>query len=146
KPPCYRELKEASKRLSIASKKEYDRYNVQRIEELKKQSYTHKIRMTKIPKTIASFNHIRDAIDVYDELSKINNNDTFETYLLHGLMIPIHIAIQINRFRNSLRSKKTVRVVSTQIIEAVVNVSFHYMYRALPIIPSLVQAAGRVNR
>ena len=145
-PPFYKELNEQSKRLSIASKKEDDRYYIQRIEELTKQSCAQKLAMAKDPTAIAILNTIRDAMDVYDELSNINNNDTFETYLLHGLMIPIHKAIQINRVRNSLRSKKTVRVVSTQIIEAGVNVSFHYMYRALPIIPSLVQAAGRVNR
>ena len=75
-----------------------------------------------------------------------------EKILLHGLMTPLHKKIQINKIHHLFeeqrkgRLRKRIQVVSTQILEAGVNLSFHYLFRACPLLPSLAQAAGRVNR
>lgn len=144
-PPFYEKLEEQPVRLSIKSRKEDDRYYIQMVEEQTKETCANKLIEANEPTAIAILNTIQDAMDVYDELS---DYEPTETFLLHGLMTPIHKAIQINKISRRLQAQKDkpIRVISTQIIEAGVDLSFHYMYRALPIIPSLVQAAGRVNR
>lgn len=144
-PPFYEGLNEKPLRLSIKSRKEDDRYYIQMIEKQTKETCAQKLMEVTEHTAIAILNTIRDAMEVYGELS---NEEMMQTYLLHGLMTPIHKAIQINKINHSLQTEteRRIRVVSTQIIEAGVDLSFHYMYRALPIIPSLVQAAGRVNR
>jgi len=89
----------------------------------------------------AILNTIEDAYRVYQEL------DYKDAYLLHGLMIPLHKKFIIKKIRDDLKNKRyPLYLISTQVIEAGVDVSFHNIARALPILPSIVQAAGRVNR
>lgn len=90
----------------------------------------------------AILNTIEDAYRVYKEL------DNEHTFLIHGLMIPIHKKMMIRKIQDALAdsSCSPLYVVSTQILEAGVNMSFEHIERALPILPSIVQAAGRVNR
>ncbi len=75
-------------------------------------------------------------------------NDERQLFLLHGLMTPLHKSIAIEKVRAALAHSDgpPLYVVSTQVIEAGVDVSFRHVARALPILPSIVQAAGRVNR
>lgn len=89
----------------------------------------------------AILNTIEDAYRVYEKLNMDN------AYLLHGLMIPIHKKFIIEKVKFDLKNKKyPLYLVSTQVIEAGVDVSFENVFRALSILPSIVQAAGRVNR
>ena len=89
----------------------------------------------------AILNTIEDAYRVYKELGIEN------AYLLHGLMIPLHKKYIIEKIKNDLANKRyPLYLVSTQVIEAGVDVSFQNIFRALPILPSIVQTAGRVNR
>lgn len=68
--------------------------------------------------------------------------------LVHGLMIPLHKKTVIASIQHHLKyhRKQPLIVVSTQVLEAGVDVSFEHVARALAILPSIVQAAGRVNR
>jgi len=52
----------------------------------------------------------------------------------------------LRRIRRQLERKKPCRVVSTQLVEAGVDLDFPSVYRALAGIDALVQAAGRCNR
>jgi CRISPR-associated endonuclease/helicase Cas3 len=52
----------------------------------------------------------------------------------------------IGRIKASLRRGESVRVVSTQLVEAGVDIDFPVVYRALAGVDSLAQAAGRCNR
>lgn len=68
---------------------------------------------------------------------------------LNGLMTPLHKEFIINAVNNALNNKKNtmkIIVISTQIIEAGVNMSFEEALRALAIMPPQIQLAGRVNR
>jgi CRISPR-associated endonuclease/helicase Cas3 len=65
---------------------------------------------------------------------------------LSASMCGAHRAQCIADIRQRLKDDELVRVVSTQLIEAGVDVDFPVVYRALAGIDSIAQAAGRCNR
>jgi CRISPR-associated endonuclease/helicase Cas3 len=68
------------------------------------------------------------------------------TVHLSGLMCGQHRSEVINIIKRRLKEDKAVRVVSTQLVEAGVDVDFPVVYRALAGLDSVAQAAGRCNR
>lgn len=69
------------------------------------------------------------------------------TYHLSTRMCAAHrIEVLETQIRPRLKSGKRCRVVSTQLIEAGVDVDFPVVYRAICGLDSLTQAAGRCNR
>lgn len=67
-------------------------------------------------------------------------------YLLSTELCPAHRLSIIDEIRARQAAGKVCRVVSTQCIEAGVDLDFDSMYRALAPLESIVQAAGRCNR
>jgi CRISPR-associated endonuclease/helicase Cas3 len=65
---------------------------------------------------------------------------------LSALMCPAHRSKVLADIRATLAQERPCRVVSTQLIEAGVDIDFPVVYRALTGIDSLAQAAGRCNR
>lgn len=82
------------------------------------------------------------------ELAQILKNKTQEqVFHLSALMCPKHRLEKIKKIRSCLNKKGGVcRVVSTQLIEAGVDLDFPVVYRAMAGLDSIVQAAGRCNR
>ena len=68
------------------------------------------------------------------------------TFHLSALMCGEHRSEMIERIKEQLRHKGTVRVISTQLVEAGVDFDFPVVYRALAGLDSIAQAAGRCNR
>jgi len=83
----------------------------------------------------------QQALDVFNALSS-------DESLIHlsALMYPAHRSRQLAEIRKRLTKKLPCRVVSTQVIEAGVDVDFPCVYRAISGIDSIAQAAGRCNR
>jgi len=65
---------------------------------------------------------------------------------LSTLMCPAHRKLTIQMIRDHLLSGKPCRVISTQIMEAGIDVDFPVGFRALAGLDSIIQAGGRVNR
>ncbi len=89
-------------------------------------------------------NTIADAVRVYRRVSTLTEKDVCIN--LHGMMTPLHKAHLIAEIVGRLDSGKPVLVVSTQVLEAGINLSFRRVLRARPIFSSVAQTAGRANR
>lgn len=68
------------------------------------------------------------------------------TIHLSALMCGEHRSVLVDEIKSGLAKHALVRVVSTQLIEAGVDVDFPVVYRALTGLDSIAQAAGRCNR
>jgi CRISPR-associated endonuclease/helicase Cas3 len=69
-----------------------------------------------------------------------------EAFHLSALMCPAHRTEVLGRIRGRLANGEACRVVSTQLIEAGVDIDFPVVFRSLAGIDSIAQAAGRCNR
>lgn len=67
-------------------------------------------------------------------------------YHLSTHMYPQHRAAVINKIRNALSAGEPCRVISTQLLEAGVDLDFPVGFREIAGLDSIIQAAGRVNR
>jgi CRISPR-associated endonuclease/helicase Cas3 len=125
------------------------RYELKIIEGKDEESLAKFIREKKYSSQAVILNTIEDAYRVYKKIidNGINQNNI---YLLHGLMTPLHKKVIIEKIKlvlnGSEHSGYPLYVISTQVLEAGVDLSFQHVARALSILPSIVQAAGRVNR
>jgi len=84
-----------------------------------------------------------------DEAAFLLNNSICECdnkYHLSAGMCSKHRKTVLDRVKNDLLSKKKVLCVSTQVIEAGVDISFDAVIRLCAGLDSIVQSAGRCNR
>lgn len=65
---------------------------------------------------------------------------------LSGLMCGEHRSAVVAHIKLLLKEEKPIRVVSTQLVEAGVDIDFPVVYRAIAGLDSIAQAAGRCNR
>ncbi|NLW50824.1 MAG: CRISPR-associated endonuclease Cas3'' [Candidatus Brocadiaceae bacterium] len=72
--------------------------------------------------------------------------DEESVHHLSALMCPEHRTLVLEGVKGALISGRPCRVVSTQLVEAGVDVDFPVVYRAMAGLDSIVQAAGRCNR
>lgn len=85
----------------------------------------------------------RHAYEIFRRLP----DDGIPTFHLSRMMCPAHILNTITEIKSLLsQSDKKVRVVSTQLIEAGVDIDFPVVYRQLTGLDSILQASGRCNR
>lgn len=94
-------------------------------------------------------NRRQHAQELFDRLSqktgkKVENEK--ENFHLSALMCPAHRSVILPKVRNRLEKGWPTRLISTQVIEAGVDIDFPIVYRALAGLDSIAQAAGRCNR
>ena len=78
---------------------------------------------------------------LYDALARVG-----DCYHLSARMCPVHRRKKIAEIKMLLEEGNDCRVISTQLIEAGVDIDFPVVYRTMTGIDSIAQAAGRCNR
>jgi CRISPR-associated endonuclease/helicase Cas3 len=94
--------------------------------------------------TLAIFNTKKPAQDVFEAVKKLDGCHPF--FLSTGLCAAHRIDV-LNQVKQSLNDEnETTVLISTQLVEAGVDLSFECVIRAQAGLDSIVQAAGRCNR
>lgn len=83
----------------------------------------------------------KHAQNLYGQLSKSKS-----CYHLSARMCPVHRRKKLKKIKSLLKNGAECRVISTQLIEAGVDIDFPAVYRAISGIDSVCQASGRCNR
>lgn len=96
------------------------------------------------PRVLAIVHRRDDARHLCEAVDRLLGNT--ETFHLSALMCPAHRSQRLREIRERLEAGGDVRVVSTQLVEAGVDLDFPVVYRALGGLDSMAQAAGRCNR
>lgn len=100
-------------------------------------------RLLEYEQVLCIVNTRQQALDIFNALPESEAN-----FHLSALMHPTHRTQKLGEIRTRLSSTDRLpcRVVSTQLIEAGVDVDFPCVFRAVAGIDSIAQAAGRCNR
>lgn len=91
-------------------------------------------------------NLTRHAYELWNLLDSKFDSPENRSIHLSSAMCPAHRLAVIRRIRRLLHAGKPCRVISTQLVEAGVDVDFPVVWRAMGPLDSIVQAAGRCNR
>ncbi|NTV96767.1 MAG: CRISPR-associated helicase Cas3' [Thiobacillus sp.] len=95
--------------------------------------------LTRYDSALAIVNRRQDARELWRRMPA-------DTLHLSALMCGAHRSQVIRDIKSRLKAGIPTRVVSTQLVEAGVDVDFPVVYRALAGLDSIAQAAGRCNR
>ncbi len=89
----------------------------------------------------------RDAAGLFEQLSLLGEEHEREAvYHLSTNLCAVHRTQILDEIRERLQTGKPCRVISTQLIEAGVDIDFPVVFRAIAGLDSIAQAAGRCNR
>lgn len=99
-------------------------------------------RLSQHDRVLCIVNTRHDAMEIFERMPKEG-----VTLHLSRMMCPKHIKGTIETIRKALCSEEPIiRVISTQLIEAGVDIDFPVVYRQETGLDSILQAAGRCNR
>lgn len=93
--------------------------------------------------TLVVVNSKNAAREIYDRIKKAANNFS-DIYHLSTNMYPIHRKKILKEIKNKIKNK--ICLISTQLIEAGVDLDFDICFREIAPLSSIIQAAGRCNR
>jgi CRISPR-associated endonuclease/helicase Cas3 len=101
------------------------------------------VELTRHQQVLCIVNRRRDCRELFEALRA---NCQEEPVHLSALMCGEHRSQVIARIKKVLTEQRPIRVVSTQLVEAGVDIDFPVVYRAMAGLDSIAQAAGRCNR
>lgn len=109
--------------------------------------------MKRNSRLLVVFNTIKDSSDFYTQLTKkgeerngVNFYKNFEIILLNSTFLPSRRREIIDKLERAKKEDKKIILISTQSIEAGMDVDCDYGLREMAIFDSIEQVAGRVNR
>lgn len=88
-------------------------------------------------------------VDLYEEIKQNYgecNEEKCQLYVLTTHLYPEHRKQLIAEIRQKLHREERILLLSTQLIEAGVDISFKTVFRSLAGLDSIIQSAGRCNR
>jgi CRISPR-associated endonuclease/helicase Cas3 len=97
------------------------------------------------PQALCVVNSRRDAYELWKELRNALPPEE-EPFHLSTLLCGEHRSVTVSEIKRRLSERGVTRVVSTQLIEAGVDLDFPVVFRAAAGLDSIAQAAGRCNR
>jgi CRISPR-associated endonuclease/helicase Cas3 len=95
---------------------------------------------------LIELNTIRSALEVFNFLESVSTIEISQLFFLSSQIIPKHRKPRIDIIKKSINENISIILVSTQVIEAGVDLDFSIAIRDIGPIDSIVQAAGRCNR
>ena len=118
----------------------FNRYKILVIEEEQTiDSLKNKI-LTEEKSILVILNTIQDTKDLFNDLKGLSN-----VFLLNTHFTPEDRLAKIQKVKQLMASEKVI-LISTQLVEAGVDIDFPVVFRDLCPLPSLIQSAGRCNR
>ncbi len=99
-----------------------------------------------IAKSIGAHENVLAIVNTRKDARVLHSLLPKETLHLSALMCGAHRSAVIADIKQRMKDKEPIRVVSTQLVEAGVDIDFPVVYRALAGLDSIAQAAGRCNR
>ncbi|MCG3209837.1 MAG: hypothetical protein FOGNACKC_03464 [Anaerolineae bacterium] len=133
-----KELFEQLRRVEVFDKQKIGGWTDQEVAELAEQELEAK------GSVLIVVNTKNSASSLYQTLAASNSADM--VYHLSTKMCPAHRLEKLNKIRAKLANNEPVICVSTQLIEAGVDIDFGSVIRYLAGLDSITQAAGRCNR
>lgn len=131
------------KRVNLIDKRVIGGYNTESLKDFTLE------KMGKVESLLVILNTKSSAKKLFAELKKENDNrQPSEKYYIYHLSTNMCPAHRMNRLKDIeiKLGKERVICVSTQLIEAGINISFECVVRSLAGLDSIAQAAGRCNR
>lgn len=132
------DVTEAFKRVEIIDKASSNTFNTDSLVEFVREQ------LNGVKNILIILNTKRVVRDLYNALNELDLN--IPIYHLSTSMCPKHRQDILYEVRSHLDKKEPVICISTQLIEAGVDVSFECVIRSLTGLDSIAQAAGRCNR
>ena len=94
-------------------------------------------------------NTINQSLELYNLMKKVleeDNRYNHKLYYLSTNLIPLHRNHRIDEIKSKLENDEKIILISTQVVEAGVNLDFNEVYRDIAPLDSIIQCAGRCNR
>jgi CRISPR-associated endonuclease/helicase Cas3 len=99
--------------------------------------------LTRHRQVLCIVNRRQDCRDLWEAVRQVSVDPPVH---LSALMCGEHRSKVIGRIKEDLSDGKPLRVITTQLVEAGVDIDFPVVYRAMAGLDSIAQAAGRCNR
>jgi len=96
--------------------------------------------------TIIEFIFKKTSTEFYKEIEKINNGFFEEIFILSGTILEHRRKYIINFLKNPENRKKKILLITTQVVEAGVDIDMDLGFKDRSIVDSEEQLAGRINR
>lgn len=98
--------------------------------------------------TIIEFIFKKTATEFYEEVKKLQQQQAFfdEVFVLSGTILSHRRKFIINYLKNPENRKKKILLISTQVVEAGVDIDMDLGYKNQSLVDSDEQLAGRINR